>query len=386
MLFRAALATGIGAVSLVQPKLVVGSVSLLRKMASDAVKETVNEVVIESSTGIVKGVSKEVTEHTADLAAQDAAEKAKLAALEVAKDGTKAGVEATMDIKSTGNSTTEVIAKQDVLKDGEIIGTKILTNVSGDATAIIREVVPDNIDGAVKGPVISEETVHISATATGEIKPDSKIIMKEGPAIVVTTNDITGDVKTIVQKGSTTTFVEQAEVPKDGEEKQVTVATVDIKSLAKEIAREMAELEAKAVKGSPSAVQEQAKLKNEDNPTIVEETPTLKELGVVYPDNTNIKTSEPVQTTKSLVTSPQEGPKVSLDPINAVFSIPEPAIKIPTPKTELDNAVMPTHHAATHAAVLEAHSRITVLHEDNELLHQSPYPSPPSLRTFSNHL
>lgn len=65
------MALGIGVASLVQPELIVGSVALVGKMAADATKETIDEIVVESGNSIVKGIAKEVTDETAELAAQD---------------------------------------------------------------------------------------------------------------------------------------------------------------------------------------------------------------------------------------------------------------------------------------------------------------------------
>jgi histone H3/H4 len=40
-------------------------------MAADATKETINDIVVESGNSVVEGIAKEVTEDTAELAAQD---------------------------------------------------------------------------------------------------------------------------------------------------------------------------------------------------------------------------------------------------------------------------------------------------------------------------
>lgn len=245
LIAEGALALGVGVASLVQPELIVGSVALVGKMAADATKDTINQIVVESGSNVVKGVSKEVTEETAELAAQDAAEKAKNAALETAKDGSKAGVEATVDVKSTGNVTTEVTTPEKS-KDGEQPGKKVTTTVSGDATATVRKVTP----GDVPGPIISEETVQTSATSTSEINGDSKVTTTAGPSVVVTKNDLTDDKTAAVQKGSVTAVVEKSASSEAAtgkasiEQSQVAVSNVDVKVLAKEVAREMTELEA----------------------------------------------------------------------------------------------------------------------------------------------
>jgi hypothetical protein len=68
---RGAVALGVGVASLVAPELIVGSVALVGKMAADATKETINNIVVESGDSVVKGIAKEVTKDTAELAAQD---------------------------------------------------------------------------------------------------------------------------------------------------------------------------------------------------------------------------------------------------------------------------------------------------------------------------
>lgn len=111
----------------------------------------------------------------------------------------------------------------------------VKTTVAGDATAVVREVTP----GDAPGPIIASETVQTSATATTETKDDSKAVTTSGPSIVLTTNDLTGEQKAAVQQGSTTAVVGTS---KDAA--PVSVASVDVKELAKEVAREMSELEA----------------------------------------------------------------------------------------------------------------------------------------------
>lgn len=61
----------VGVASLIQPELIVGSVALVGKMAADATKETINEIVVESGNSVVKGIAQQVTDETAELAAQD---------------------------------------------------------------------------------------------------------------------------------------------------------------------------------------------------------------------------------------------------------------------------------------------------------------------------
>jgi hypothetical protein len=114
--------------------------------------------------------------------------------LETAKDGSKSGVEATVAVETSGTVQSE-ITTTDGSKAGEEVGKKVETTVTGDATAVVREVTP----GDAPGPVIASETVQTSATATTETKGDAPPVTTSGPSIVLTTNDLTGD-----QKGSTT--------------------------------------------------------------------------------------------------------------------------------------------------------------------------------------
>ena len=216
--------------------------ALVGKMAADATKDTINQIVVESGTEVVKGVSKEVADETAGLAAQDAAEKAKKAALDLANDGTKSGVEATMDVKSSGIVKTKVIAL-DGSKEGEEAGQEVFTTVSGDATATIRKVT----SGDAPGPIISKETVQTSATATSKTKGDYPAVTKSSPTVVVTKNNLTGETRAAVQQDSTTAVATSSpEIAKatDFKDGAVSVSSVDVKALAKEVAREMNELEA----------------------------------------------------------------------------------------------------------------------------------------------
>ena len=234
----------VGLASVVQPELAVGTVALVGKMASDATKETINKIVVDSSSDVVKGVAKQVTDETAELAAQDAADKAKAAALEAAPNGSEAGIEATVDMKSAGTVTTKVTTLDG--KDGEEAGKTVTTTVAGDATAIVRKVTP----GDEPGIIISEKTVQTAATSTAEIKGDSKPIVTAGPSAVVTTNDLPGDKTAAVQQGSVTAVVEKpAEAATTSgkaltEPAAVTVSNVDVKALAKEVAIQMTALEA----------------------------------------------------------------------------------------------------------------------------------------------
>ena len=234
----------VGIASVAQPELAVGTVALVGKMASDATKETINQIVVDSSSDVVKGVAKQVTDKTAELAAQDAADKAKAAALEAAPDGSAAGIEATVDMKSAGNVTTKVTTSD--RKDGEEAGKSVTTTVAGDATAIVRKVTP----GDEPGIIISEKRVQTAATSTAEINGDSKPIVTAGPSAVVTTNDLTGDKTAAVQQGSVTAVVEKpAEAATTSgkastEPTAVAVSNVDVKALAKEVAIQMTALEA----------------------------------------------------------------------------------------------------------------------------------------------
>ncbi|KAG9244216.1 hypothetical protein BJ878DRAFT_80794 [Calycina marina] len=235
LLAEGALAIGIGVASIVQPELIVGSVAMIGKMAADAAKETVNEIVVESSTEVIKRVSKDIADETAELAAQDAAEKAKAAALDDANKSSS-GKEATVDVEAFSSVTTEAVPK-----NGGSEGIKVLTTVVGEATAIVREALPDSKDGPVQGPMISKETVQTSASATSEMQPNSDTVTTEGPAVMVTTNDLTGEARVAVQKDSTTAVVDNSKV----EDKLVSLAIVDIQALAKEVAKQMSALEAK---------------------------------------------------------------------------------------------------------------------------------------------
>lgn len=92
--------------------------------------------------------------------------------------------------------------------------------------------------GDIPGPIIASESVKTSATATTETKGDAPPITTSGPSIVLTTNDLTGEKIAAVQQGATTTVVGTS---KDAG--PVSVSNVDVKELAKEVAREMSELE-----------------------------------------------------------------------------------------------------------------------------------------------